>query len=232
VSRRTMLQGSAAALLTTALGQLAHAQSPKQSAPDPERFFDDWRTLSNRLLEKSEIDEEAYIRGLDALIAQQQLAAMPRREKVFFEEEGLKTGASWMEDKIFIIELTMDPGAIVQPHNHPSHNSLSVGLLGSCTFSHYEVPNDAPAAKPDTPHFQVQRTRSGLLTPGRRSDLTRTRDNVHAFQAGDQGATILDFTTTVGDPSRSFSVLEIDSKPMGKQGDAFEARWIGNPYSG
>ena len=83
---------------------------------------------------------------------------------------------------------------------------------------------------PDTPPFTVQRTRGGLLLPGRLSELTRTRDNIHTFRAGKDGATILDFTSTVGNSKTGFSALQIDTEPSDTFGRLYQARWLGNPY--
>ena len=69
------------------------------------------------------------------------------------------------------------------------------------------------------------------MLPGRLSELTMTRDNIHTFKAGEQGATILDFTAQVDDTETSFSALEIDAKPHDPLAALYRAKWLGNPYS-
>ena len=170
------------------------------------------------------------IRELDNLISQLPLNTIPPRKKVVFERDGLKTGPAWFEGRIFVVELTLEPHAEIQPHNHPSHNAVSLGLAGTCQYEHYEIVGKAPPSIPGTPSFTVQRTRSGLLFPGRLSELTRTRDNIHTFRAGKDGATILDFTSTVGNPKTEFSALQIDTKPRDTFSRLYQARWLGNPY--
>ena len=230
VTRRTVLRGSAAAMVSALLGRMAFASSSERPAAASEAFYDAWRALSARLETEPTLREEGYIGELEVLVARLAVDDMPRRQRVVFEQDGLKTGPAWFEGKLFIVELTLDPGAVIRPHNHPAHNVVTVGVAGACTYEHYEPQGDAPPQKPDTPHFTVRRTRAGILLPGRRSELTRTRDNIHTFRAGDEGATILDFTTTVGDPKLDFSELEIDMRPRGALGLLHEARWLGNPY--
>ena len=225
MGRRRMLQGSAAAAAGFLLGQFARAGFENE-----DEFFERWQQLATRLLEDSAIEEEEYVRELSRDITLLPLQRVPRRTEVRFDEAGLRTGPAWMAGPIFIVEITMEPGSVVRPHNHPSHNSVTVGLEGHCTYAHYELHGDAPPAEKGTPSFTVRETRAGVLTTGRMAELTRSRDNIHTFHAGDDGATILDFTTTVGGGSSRFSVLEIDENPKDARGRLFEARWVGNPY--
>ncbi len=228
VTRRTVLQGAAVAAIGALFGRAARA-GDDAPVPDAQAFYDAWRALGAQLKSKSS-DEERYIWELQGLLARLGTAAMPRRQRVVFDQDGLKTGPAWFEGRIFVIELSMDPGAVIRPHNHPMHNVVTVGLAGACRYEHYEPVGKVPPQEPGTPHFTVRRTRSGVLLPGRRSELTRVRDNIHTFRAGDQGATILDFTTTVGDETKHFSELDIDARPRDALAAQFEARWLGNPY--
>ena len=225
VGRRSMLKGSAAAAVWLALGRLAPAESKSTNS-----FLKDWPELAERLLDSKAIGEERYIRELNTLISEVPLGALPRRKKVVFEGNGLETGPAWFEGPIFIVELTLAPDAVIQPHNHPSHNAVSLGIAGACRYEHYEIADEAPPSEPGTPPFMVRRTRSGVLSPGRLSELTRTRDNIHTFRAGEKGATILDFTTTMEKPGTDFSALKIDGEPRDPSGSLYEARWLGNPY--
>jgi hypothetical protein len=220
-----MLKGSAAAAVWLALGRFAPAESRSANA-----FFKDWRKLAERLFDDKAMGEERYIRELNTLISQLPLDAVPPREKVVYDGEGLKTGPAWFEGRIFIVELTLQPHAVIQPHNHPSHNAVSLGIAGACRYEHYQIADEAPPSEPGTPPFMVRRTRSGVLLPGRLSELTRTRDNIHTFQAGKKGATLLDFTTTMDKPGTEFSALKIEARPRDAFGTLYEARWLGNPY--
>ena len=69
---------------------------------------------------------------------------------------------------------------------------------------------------------------------GRTSSLTRTRANIHWFQAGEDGARFLDFGVKFPDPGggyRSFSALELDSEPVDRERRIHTARWLGNIYA-
>lgn len=225
IGRRRLLRGSAAAAASFLLTRFATAERRSDS-----EFFGRWRELAGRLLDDSEIGEEEYIRELSRDISLLPLDSVPRRSEVRFDKNGLRTGPAWTGGAIFLVEVTIAPGATVRPHNHPSHNSINVGLSGSCSYEHYEIHGPAPVPEEGTPAFTVRQTRSGLLETGRMAELTKTRDNIHTFRAGDEGATILDFCTEVGNPTTNFSVLEIDPEPKDAERRLHEARWIGIPY--
>ena len=153
VGRRTVLKGSAAAALSFALGRFAFADTQTGRVADrsAEPFFKDWTALADRLFDEEGMSEERYIRELTGLVSQLPLNAVPPRRKVVFDKNGLKTGPAWSEGRIFVVELTLQPHAVIRPHNHPSHNAVSLGLAGSCQYEHYEIVGEAPPAKSGTP---------------------------------------------------------------------------------
>ena len=110
-----------------------------------------------------------------------------------------------------------------------------MGLRGEATVRHYE-----PVGPPPDPgealnvEFPLREVSSTVLTRARTSSLTRTRANIHAFRAGEKGATFIDFGLQYPDPGdgyRAFSALEIDEEPRDVRRRVHTARWIGNPYA-
>ena len=149
VGRRAVLKGSAAAALSFVLGRFALAEARSGGAVDrsAQPFFKDWQALSERLFDEEAISEERYIRELTSLVSRLPLDAVPSRRKVVFDKNGLKTGPAWSEGRIFVVELTLQPHAVIRPHNHPSHNAVTLGLAGSCQYEHYEIAGEAPPAE-------------------------------------------------------------------------------------
>lgn len=153
-----------------------------------------------------------------------QIPAGGRKKRLKHYVGDISTGPSYFKQPVFIVELKMAPGATILPHDHDSHIVVTLGLEGECQYTHYELGAGAPADRRSKIPFTVSATRRGLLTPGRVSTLAQTRDNVHTFTAGAQGATILDFTTTVAMKGMG-SRLAIDPKPTTPGGRNHRARW-------
>lgn len=234
ITRRTALRGSLA--LATALGLDVAARAAPQDAQDPPfaTFTRQWTELLRELLEEKTPDEDRYLYRLCALMRGVPAPAFPRMTQPGFDRDGLQTGGAWGKGALMIVEVKLQPDAVIPAHNHVGFDFVSLGLEGSCVTRHYEPLSDvAPASSGRSAVFQVQETRSAALRPGRSSHLSRVRDNVHWFQAGDEGATLLDFGTKYEDPGdgyREFSALEIDDEPVDARRRIFEACWTGNPY--
>ena len=115
----------------------------------------------------------------------------------------MTTGPAYFENGLLIVVVEIGPGAIIPPHWHHAHDILTVGLSGMCTYRHFQVISDSPGSKDTKTEWQVQETKTGIMTSGRCSDLTVTRDHIHSFQAGAEGAVILDFLTRVEDAGQT-----------------------------
>ncbi|MEQ8763988.1 MAG: hypothetical protein RL885_08675 [Planctomycetota bacterium] len=194
------------------------------------RFAERWTKLFDGLNAESALHEEAYLHELTAALAGVPRRAFPERMKVSYERDGLKSGPGWAKGSIFIVDVSLGPGAVIPAHNHVGYCNVSLGLEGGCEVRHYEPKDVAPEAKSGTETFLVRETKRIWLAPGRVSDLRCDRDNIHAFRAGPEGARLLDFTTRLENPGRgyqSFSALEVQEEP---EDGFYPARWIGNPF--
>lgn len=185
-------------------------------------FTDLWWELEGEYL-GPEAREDAYLYRLAAEAQALAPADVPEMQRTVFENERLTTGPAWTSGSIFAVVVRMAPGAVLAPHDHPGHVVVTMGLEGSARYRHYELEDEAPAKDDrDTP-FLVRETRSGLLVPGCTTHLSRTRDNVHAFTAGPEGAVLVDFTTAVGGPD--FGMLAVDEQAEDEFHGLRVARW-------
>ena len=234
VQRRTILRLPVALAGLCGLGRLVHAQGPRTQDPvgEFEALADRWVSLADGLDLEQPLAEERYLRQLASELVPVPIADYPKRSRVVYDAGGLRTGPAWHRGSIFIVEVDLEPGAFLAPHNHPGFCVLTLGVAGSCDARHYEAEGEAPRPVAGTPGFRVRERVRKWITPGRFSDLSRARDNIHSFRAGPAGAKLLDFTTQLGDTTvgfSDFSALEVGDEPVG-DGGVFEARWLGDPY--
>ena len=202
-------------------------REPRDPIDGPRDAFEEfaalWKELAETYLEPTPELEEPYLYRLASHITAQVLDAVPPRQRKVFESPSLATGPAWFMGPIFIVVLTVEPGAVIAPHNHPGHNVVTVGLSGSAHYRHYELRGETPPFEDHATRFRVQETRRGILRRGRTSHLARHRDNIHTFQAGAEGAVLLDFTTELG--GREFGMLAIDEPPLDAFHGVHEAHW-------
>lgn len=188
-----------------------------------------WRAAGRRLPAAALAADEVYAAQLAAWIARVPVDQLPRLDVGDREPfDGLLGGPSWFPAPCIVVEFQMQPGAVLRPHNHPPQVVVTVALEGECEVRHYETGPDAPPCTAiDGTEFVVRETKRALMTPGRSTSLTRTRDGIHGFVAGPRGATLLDFICATTDDVETFSYLSIDAKPIADSPDRHRARWIG-----
>lgn len=194
-----------------------------------DEFAAHWRSTGRRLSSAALAHDEIYAAQLAAWIARIPLDQLPRLDVGDrMPVSGLLAGPSWFPSPCIVVEFQMQPGAVLRPHNHPPQVVVTLALEGECEVRHYEVGADAPPCTViDGTLFDVRETKRALLTPGRTTSLTRTRDGIHGFVAGGSGATLIDFTCSTTDDIETFSYLDIDPSPIGTSRDRHRARWIG-----
>ena len=96
---------------------------------------------------------------------------------------------------------------------------------------HFEPQGKVPATTELEKEFLIRETQSCLLTKGRTSSLSRTRDNIHWFQAGENGAAFLDFGIKFkgpGDGPKAGSSLTFDADAVDSAKCIHRAKWLGD----
>jgi len=138
-------------------------------------------------------------------------------------EPRVSFGPSFRGSPFFIIQWRMEPGAFLPPHNHPNASVCTLGFEGEVRLRNFEIIGDAPDY--DTKKtFTVRETHNDTMTQGRISTLSPSRDNIHMFQVGKEGARGIDINTILG-KSGAFSFLDISKTPVDSEKRIFEAAW-------
>src|ERR1051325_4696101 len=96
-------------------------------------------------------------------------------------------GPSFRGSPFFIIQWRMEPGAVLPPHNHPNASVCTVGYAGEVGGRQFEIVGEAPDYSSGKT-FRVRETRDETMTRGRINTLSPSRDNIHCFRAGREGA--------------------------------------------
>jgi hypothetical protein len=241
ITRRAALRASTAAsacVLGSSVALARESLAAQQGAPagEPssfEHFCEEWLAIAGDYPERglTAFPADEYLYRLGAAVTKLEFGNIPTRLTAGGSEDGLTAGLMWAQAEIFIIEQHLDPGTVFRAHNHPAFNSVTMVTKGDCKFRHFEPVGEAPDYKRDLRKtFQLQETRAGILKVGRMSSLSRSRENIHWFQAGDDGATLLDFSMGFGGSSGDFSMLEFNPDPVDAEQRIYEGFWIGNPY--
>src|SRR6185436_1088419 len=138
-------------------------------------------------------------------------------------------GPSFRGSPFFIIQWRMEPSALLPPHNHPNASVCTLGFEGEVRLRNFEIIGEAPdyASKKT---FRVRETRNEAMTHGRVSTLSPSRDNIHCFRVGKEGARGIDINTLHG-KTNNFSFLDLNEKPLDPEMRIFEAAWtdLGRP---
>ena len=141
-------------------------------------------------------------------------------------------GPSFRGSPFFIIQWRMEPGAVLPAHNHPNASVCTLGFEGEVRLRNFEIIGEAPdyASKKT---FRVRETRNEVMSHGRINTLSPLRDNIHCFQAGDNGARGIDINTLHG-KTNDFRFLDISKTPADSEKRIFEAAWsdLGRPAPG
>ena len=133
-------------------------------------------------------------------------------------------GPSFRGSPFFIIQWRMEPGAFLPPHNHPNASVCTLGFEGEVRLRNFEIIGDAPDYD-SKKTFRVRETHNQTMTHGRISTLSPSRDNIHCFQLGKEGARGIDINTLHGKMG-PFSFLDISKTPADPEKRIYEAAWI------
>lgn len=213
----------------------AHSRRPPRHVDDVAGFLDEWTERAHEITGSEAPNEDACVHELCAGLARLDPDGFPERSRVTFEKDGMRSGPVAGDGTFIVIQFDLEPGAVIRAHNHVGWSFISYGVAGDASVRHFEpVGKGADPKEEIGKDFLVREVSSTVLVPGRTSSLTRTRANVHWFQAGEKGATFLDFGIHFpgpGDGPKAQSSMEFDEEPRDPKLRIFNARWIGNPYA-
>jgi hypothetical protein len=240
--RRAFLRGALAlpamGLLSGWVGATTRRVRPIDGSGDGNEdvasFLQDWGARAQAIVSADPADDEAALHELCAGLARLDPAAFPGRRFEAYKDDSLTSGPVFFEGAFVVVELELEPDAVIPPHNHVGYDFVTLGARGEVRVRHYEPETGAPDPSVLGESFRLREVSSAVLTAGRTSTLTRTRANIHGFTAGPMGATMLDFGLHFPDPGdgpSTASHLEIDPAPTDVGQRIYEGHWIGNIYA-
>jgi hypothetical protein len=169
--------------------------------------------------------QDAYLYWIASMAARLGLKAIPKAKLGSFAglNPPVEFGISYRGVPFFIVEWRMAPNAILPPHCHPNASVCTLGIEGETRIRNFEILDKAPEfSSPRS--FQVRETHNEIIAAGRINTLSATRDNIHSFQAGKEGARGIDISTYHG-PDVGFSFLDIRNRPVDAEKRIYEAVW-------
>jgi hypothetical protein len=130
---------------------------------------------------------------------------------------------SFRGSPFFIIQWRMEPGVTFPAHNHPNASVCTLGYEGEARLRNFEILGEAPGYTSNKT-FSLRETHNELISHGRINTLSPSRDNIHYFQVGREGARGIDISTMHG-KMEPFSFLDIAERPLDPEKRIFEATW-------
>ena len=234
MERRYFLRGSVAtAAAVLALGVTPNsllAQEPAKQTGAAEGNTLAWDTflkesvpVAQHIIADPAFSVDEYLYRIASLAAR--LKELPNTKLYPFPgmDPRLLGAPSFRGSPFFIIQWRMEPGAVFPPHNHPNASVCTLVYEGEVRLRNFEVVGEAPEYT-SKKTFHVRETHNGIIARGRINTLSPSRDNIHYFQVGKEGARGIDISTLHG-KNEGFSFLDISATPADSEKRIFEATW-------
>ena len=174
-------------------------------------------------------DEEAYLAAVTTLLAPVEPPPAWRMSP---------TGMGWDIDNIayyppiVLMQIKMAPKSVIHLHDHRHYNGVLLATAGAARCRNFDIvqpdgkrldiaAGEVPAKGED---FLIRQNADTVLRPRQLSTLTRDRDNIHHVEAGDEGATLVDFFTHFSPKARSYE-LAWDGKAYDQAKGLFKVSW-------
>lgn len=244
VNRRTILRFGLSAAGLAMLGGLAGCVSPRsgasrqdaQSSTPSQRgaaSVDDFMAhvmpQARALIAAPAPDEEAYLAAVSTLLAR---VEAPPKWRPSPKRNGRSSDSIAYYPPVVFLQIQMAPNAVIHLHDHRHYNGILLATKGSARCRNFDIvqengkqldiaAGEVPAKGED---FLIRQSTDVVLRPRQFSTLTRDRDNIHHVEAGDQGATLLDFFTHFSPKARSYG-LEWGGKPYDKANRLYRVAW-------
>jgi|GEM_PF-1624784 len=178
------------------------------------------RPLARRMICADRADEDAYLVQLASL-----LARLDRPSEAWGRRWSKGLAVDWMQraTPVVVTQFRMEPGAKLALHDHRDFNGVLFGIDGQVRVRNFGYADPAEALRTRKP-FKIRETAGCILSEGRYSTLSRTRDNLHELVAGKDGARLLDAFTLFGSEGKS-TEIDFRDRPLDGSPDIYEATW-------
>ena len=174
-------------------------------------------------------DEEAYLAAVTALLARVESPPTWRASPA---------GRDWSMDTIayyppiVLMQIKMAPRSVIHLHDHRHYNGVLLATQGAARCRNFDIvqpdgkrldiaAGEVPGKGED---FLIRQNADTVLRPRQLSTLARDRDNIHHVEAGDEGATLVDFFTHFSPKARSYE-LSWDGKAYDEAKGLYKVAW-------
>jgi hypothetical protein len=214
VERRAVLLLPLALLGTAWSFGRARGQEPVPPRPAAGRIgfdavVDALQPLAEGLIQSEQPNEDAYLARVAARLLELDRACVEKTSR-------------HRKMPLVIMQIGLRPGGAIPFHDHRNYNGVLLGLEGEIRVRNFEVAGSEPVPAKDR-DFEIRETADLLLTPGRVSSLSRSRDNVHDLRAGPTGGRVLDVFTFFGNGGSHY--MTVDAAPVDAEKRVYRARW-------
>ncbi|MCW5767020.1 MAG: hypothetical protein KIT68_13720 [Phycisphaeraceae bacterium] len=245
VERRTILRfGVAAAGLAaasglglagcaagaTGSGSLANTRGRKPArAASADEFVAAVMPQARALIAAPAPDEEAYLAAVTALLSR---VEPPPAWQMFPAGKGWEMDTIAYYPPIVLMQIKMAPKSVIHLHDHRHYNGVLLATQGAARCRNFDIvqpdgkrldiaAGEVPSKGED---FLIRQNADTVLRPRQLSTLTRDRDNIHHVEAGDEGATLVDFFTHFSPKARSYE-LAWDGKAYDEAKGLYKVAW-------
>ncbi len=226
IERREVLMVSLGALAAFCLGwpqRAAAEEAAGLDAPEGELAWDallkQALPMAENLVKQKKPNEEAYLLQMASLVARLDKAP----EGNFPPKRPIGAIEHYRKMPFVVVQFKLEPGAALPYHDHRDYIGILSSVAGEAQVRSFEIQGANPTP-PAGSSFDIRETGSRILTPGRSSHLSRTRDNIHDVRAGKDGARLLDFFTFYSKDGKSV-FMNVSDKPKDPEKKIFEASW-------
>lgn len=174
-------------------------------------------------------DEEAYLAAVTALLAR---VEPPPEWQMFPAGKGWEMDNIAYYPPIVLMQIKMAPKSVIHLHDHRHYNGVLLATQGAARCRNFDIvqpdgkrldiaAGEVPGKGED---FLIRQNADTVLRPRQLSTLTRDRDNIHHVEAGDEGATLVDFFTHFSPKARSYE-LAWDGKAYDEAKGLYKVAW-------
>lgn len=194
-----------------------------------EDFLDAAAALARPLMGNSDPNEDAYLFRLASLLAE--LPAHPADPfesgggPIAFHSEGVQKAGDAEGQAVRAVQIGFEPGARISLHDHHNYSGVILCVGGEIHARNFDVIETPGQENESGEEVLVRETMDALLMPGRFSNLSSTRDNLHELVAGPEGARVLDIFTYLKRPAGSRYLDFVGEAPVDAERRLYRARW-------
>ena len=160
-----------------------------------DQIFNSIASRAESLSDPSRDEEERYIQWVMECLSGLNSVPRPVRWQIHPQGRGVKVFRHRLGSVEFC-HLWLSPGGIIPYHDHACSNGVMRLLKGSVVATSFDVVKLYPEG------MTLQSSVTADLFPGQMMSFCQQRNNVHAVEAGAQGAYILDVFTQLNDDAQ------------------------------